>query len=522
MASSKQVHQRRQGNFSNTGVRGSNKSGTRGGGHTANGVVGGFGRRGSSSPQQPCQFQSLSPDVGLGNTDYNLFIYQQQQQDEFPLDPYDACSNAWLLAVDQATAGLRTYKTPASAAMTTRSPTSWTTITPRTARPTIGELEFSIAYLSHLERLLYQNPMSLWKFPPKSNPPEYHTFEPSSPAPETKNLSQGQMDALWPSVSPIKSSGAKKRSKISPPRVPGKNRYAIIASIDSDDEDDDEDLEEAGDRPLLHFNFWSVPRNVGGSRGMDVRRLIIRTCCAQSDLWNFMAMERVRAKEWTLGAKAYHQSGQKTRQALELADTEISKWWFKREQDLYRPHKPAFQDTQKFQDLVQDADVVGVAIQQLCQQRDKYIAAAERHRDSLLRKLTPLWKSREEMKKRWGNERWKNNPNARHDLAKLRIAQEQELMHVQEALELVLEETSEFSATMAEMEETTQKWQTQLFHLQQQALNSSPEVSFLPSFGHQGDSSFLDNSMSQTTTSTSSSTTCSASPLSSSPTMFGI
>lgn len=506
----KLTHSNFRGNFKGNGVIG----GGRDQGHKTRDVcnVNEVGRF-PSQQQQPNQhqsfrFQSLTSDnvgPGGGNTEYNKFVYLHQQNNQIPLDRSSALSNAWLTAIDQATFGLRTYQSPSWSVSTG----DWKKSLPPAPRPTIGELEFSIAYLSHAEQLLYQNPMCLWNSTPKVAPPEYHTFEPTAPGAGTNILCQGQLDALWSPVSstPSSSSRSKRRSKSSASTV-ANNRYASIASPDSDDEDDDCDLEEAGDRPLLHLGSWGASESSG--QGMDIRRLIIRVCVCQSDLWNFVAMERVRAKQWALGAKSYHQSSQKTRQALGLADDEICKWWSTREAQGY--HQPSPQDAQKHENLVRDADVVGVAIQQLTQQRDKYVNAAERQRDSLLRKLNPIWKSREETKRRWGDKRWRNNPNPkRGNRARAMLAQEEELQQVLEALE-IMDETSSFSSTLAQLEETSQKWHLQLSELKQQAIFSAQESSFFYSPPDQGNDPFLSPSMlmSQTTDSTVSSTTSSA------------
>jgi hypothetical protein len=200
------------------------------------------------------------------------------------------------------------------------------------------------------------------------------------------------------------------------------NRFASIASSDDDDsskeednEDDDDDLEEAGDQPVLNHP----------PQGMDLRRLIIRICTSQSDLWAYKASSFVHDRQWSLGAEALQCSIAKIQQALELADAQISKWYAEEEDE----------NGSRQQELMQDADIVHVAVQSLIRQRDDYRAAALRQTASLQRQLEPQWKSRDEVKERWGEERWANNARPKHDFSKQRRESEHELRQLLQALE---------------------------------------------------------------------------------------
>jgi hypothetical protein len=464
---------------------------------------GGSGRRSMSPRPQPPpqQYQNLQyhhhhhqqqlphafPNYG-GHPFYH--DHQQSQRDQ-PLqkpllDPHNAYSNAWLAAFDEATICLRTYTA-----------TSLYPVAP--PRPITGEMEFASAYLSTLEGVLYQYPMECWDFPPTKNPPIYSSFQPpallalgndvsdattkpdgssqpGTPPPGSHgNMSRSSANPNSTAVTPSPTSQNRRIQLPLKPSSATTNRYAIFLSPDSDDDDDDaQDMKEAGDFPVPNFDLTSaVLQGDLGVGGMDIRRLVLRVCCAQSDLCAFLAMERAQTQQWEAGVKGYHFSCLKTRQALELADVEITKWWYQemqyeqRQQGRHLDTSAASARTTKKKNarkeqLMADADIVVVAIQHLVQKRDKYVVAAERKRDWLLHKLAPQWKNRDDMKHKWGNDRWANNPKPKHDFAMLRKAHELELNAVQQALAFISDHLQ--GSVVAQLEATSKQWQSRFFN----------------------------------------------------------
>jgi hypothetical protein len=441
--------------------------------------------------QQQQELQELPhafPSYG-GHPSYH--DHQQNQRDQrlqMPLsDPHNAYSNAWLVAFDEATICLLTYTA-----------TSLYPVAP--PRATSGEMEFATAYLSTLERVLYQYPMECWDFPPTKNPPKYSSFQPpallamgndfsdattkhdgsrqpGAPLPGSPGSTSQSRSAANTTSTAVTPSPTSQKRRIQLPLKPSSattNRYSIFLSPDSDDDVDAQDMKEAGDFPVLNFDLTAaVLQGDLGVGGMDIRRLVLRVCCAQSDLWAFLAMERAHTQQWEAGVKGYHFSCLKTRQALELADAEITKWWYEemqyeqRQQVRHLDTSAASDRMKKKKDarkeqLMADADIVVVAIQHLIQKRDKYVAAAERKQDWLLHKLAPQWKNRDDVKHKWGKARWANNPKPKHDFAMLREAHELELNAVQQALAFISDHLQ--SSVVAQLEATSKKWQSRFFN----------------------------------------------------------
>jgi hypothetical protein len=134
------------------------------------------------------------------------------------------------------------------------------------------------------------------------------------------------------------------------------------------------------------------------------------------------------------GAQALHMSLQYMKTSLELADDQISKYFQQEEEEEIHGNRH-HQARNRKHDLQEDADIVHVAVQSLLLQRDQYAAAAKRQMGRLQRILQPQWQDRDQVKNRWGKERWENNPRPKNDYSKLREESEQELRQLQEALQ---------------------------------------------------------------------------------------
>lgn len=146
-----------------------------------------------------------------------------------------------------------------------------------------------------------------------------------------------------------------------------------------------------------------------------MRRLMIRIVTAQSELYACQA----RPPQWKRGAELYQTSLFKIHHALSLADSECARW-------LEQGEIPT--------PLQEDATVVEVAIQYLTSQVDLFRHKAAAQERYLEKKLQPQWQSRDDVKKRWGQERWEHNTHAKHDYARMRQADEEQLREVRAAL----------------------------------------------------------------------------------------
>eukprot|EP00977_Amphora_coffeiformis_P012684 scaffold3199_cov165-Amphora_coffeaeformis.AAC.7 len=319
----------------------------------------------------------------------------------------------------------------------------------------LQDLEASLAYLGLLESILMQKPKHMWKYPPDADPPR---FDPG-PTNGVHNTTMIVTPDTFP-VSPVAVVPA-------PVVFTSTNPFAVFLDFDDDDDDSDDEQQrrarqsndEGGDEIVLDYH----------AGGMDVLRLVVRLDTSQSDvLAGKASLLAQQHKEWTQGAACLQHAIIKVRQALELADAQISKWYENRHQqdqgqdgneeedwmkDVGMASSPevvlAEQQKQRQQDLMQDADIVHVSIQSLLDQRARYVGAAEHEANRLRRRLRPQWESRDQAKQRMGD-RWTHNPHPKNDHAARRRADEEQLRKLEQALALLeqydtqaLEETAQ-------------------------------------------------------------------------------
>jgi hypothetical protein len=143
------------------------------------------------------------------------------------------------------------------------------------------------------------------------------------------------------------------------------------------------------------------------------------------------ACRQERPPTWKLGADTYGQSLFKIHEALQLADSEISRLINHQQQQQQSIDHNG--DDWMFQDLVQDADIVEVAIQYLTQERDRYRQECLQQEQYLLKRLHPQWQSRDQARARMGD-RWVQNPAPKNDYWHRRRQDEYQLRDIQEAL----------------------------------------------------------------------------------------
>jgi hypothetical protein len=266
-------------------------------------------------------------------------------------------------------------------------------------------LDPCLGYLMQLERILSKKAEEYWDRPPRTNPPVWIDY-----------LARAQ------SHQAAQRSSSNENNDASNLRIPNGEFLLFPPNHDQDDDEsssssnnnDDDDEDSAGDLPTL---------NVAGAF-LDRRRLLIRILTCQSETFHAKATSLRQSHQWKHGAAQLTYSLTKIHQALNLADSEISKWIL---QGLEEASK----------ELAQDADIVEIAICSLTTERDRFLSLAKQQEAYLVRKLQPQWESRDQVKQRIGSDKWNNNPTPKNDHAALRKEKEAQLRDIQEALKFL-------------------------------------------------------------------------------------
>jgi len=230
----------------------------------------------------------------------------------------------------------------------------------------------------------------------------------------------------------------------------------IAAGVSGNDKEDDDDYEEdkvPGFLPFSWGTFHCIATeiedlktaievglatktkqirtnhiSINSDQRLSCQRLLTRIFTSQSELFAMKATHIVKNQgDWNLAGQAYEASILKIHKALEVTDTAISKWWNRWEKGL-----ELIVSEQEL--LARDASIVVVALESLIFRRDRLLSMGKREESRLLRKLQPQWESRDVIKERMGTNRWRNNPNPKHDHAKLRADLEAELKSLQKAM----------------------------------------------------------------------------------------
>jgi hypothetical protein len=264
-------------------------------------------------------------------------------------------------------------------------------------RPEKVEIIASLGYLDVLASILEQY-SDEWDDAPPEDPPSFD---------DTQD---------YPVDTPFQREYHDPPASISVPswNVNNSNRFGTF-NDDTDDDDDDESGSDGEQKPPANPSRTSRPPS---STTLSMRRIMIRVVTAQSELFSCQALQA--PPQWEQGAQLYQMSLLKIHHALSLADSECAKW-------LEQGEIPVA--------LKDDANVVEVAIQYLTKQCDKFRQLAERKERQLMQRLEPQWKSRDDIKKKWGQERWTNNPRPKRNYAEIRAADEEQLRQIRAALQ---------------------------------------------------------------------------------------
>ena len=339
--------------------------------------------------------------------------YHPSSVEHDPLDD-DRYSKSWILAMEKATVCLRD-------------------------RSKISEraLDTTLAYLAHLEKFLMQIPKKKWGFPPNVDPPCFRSFPTGTSNDALKDHPSGETG--YTNLIQPNSKLRNKPKKVIP--NPSTNAFQVFWDPDEDEETVTESEDDGGDEIVLEYH----------ASGMNVLRLFVRLSTFQSDAQARKATFMVtRYKEWDQAALCLQFALSHTRKALCLADAQISEW-YESCHDAEWLHAAAIFDpsmrmqlerrAQRQQDLMDDANIVHVGIQSLLDTREAYLADARRNVQRLRLRLITESEQREVVKRHMGDEKWKNNPNAKSAISRrrvqLRIAAEAELEKLERALEMM-------------------------------------------------------------------------------------
>lgn len=299
-------------------------------------------------------------------------------------------------------------------------------------------LHATVAYLEalrdHLERR-----RGAWDRPPKRAPPAV-----PAPATSTSNRSGG--------------SGDNHHNQQQQRDFERPNPFA--AFVDSDSDDDYDSSSDAGDEVVFAGNINCATMGAVAphpmQRPMEMRRLIIRVLATLSEVHSALASRMASERpvpRWSDAAETYARSYGCATVALAVAD-ERSARILQAEQahEWLGEDGAGSSDGDEMAALADDASAVHVALTHFAGCRDRYLSLAERRAEHLRRKLEPQWVDRDEVKARWGQERWESNPRPRNNYARVRRDNERELRELERAqvvlLELDVEAAVERSGTM--------------------------------------------------------------------------
>jgi hypothetical protein len=231
---------------------------------------------------------------------------------------------------------------------------------------------------------------------------------------------------------------------------------------DDDDEEEEDEHDNFRNRPTSHNSPSSATTAAAANNNsirllLNKRRLLIRLWTSQAEVMAMCAASCLSTHQWKQGAEWYTQALERIAQAQEQADYEVARWWFQQEEEeeesALRDLQPASRES-LLQLLLEDADIVQVALNYFSQERLKFHRATQRHEAHLQQRLQPQWESRDFAKFRMGEYKWKHNPAPKNDYQRLRLDDERQLRVVQDALkELVKSDPSQIMQQVYELRE---------------------------------------------------------------------
>ena len=134
------------------------------------------------------------------------------------------------------------------------------------------------------------------------------------------------------------------------------------------------------------------------------------------------------------GLETFQKSLELMRSALVLADSSLVNAQVDLAETPDRSSTAAVTLLAKIAELEKAADAIHVATVQGSRDVDQYKQVGENRLYRLREILQPQWADRDAVKSRWGEERWKNNPNPSGDYAAMRREAERELHELEGVL----------------------------------------------------------------------------------------
>lgn len=317
--------------------------------------------------------------------------------------------------------------------------------------PTMEELTFALQYVDVMESILRSKAYRFHR-PPQAIPPSWDSIDRSTPPANNTKKKERESERTSRNGSfgaPAATAAAREKNSV---RVVASdnNRFATFQDDDSDDDNGDPTL-------LLQYSYtnddggehrdpdaMSANNNDDGSdndeqqvqepppytAGMDNRRLMIRVLNAQSEIYAARGNlhRKLSPPSWSLGAGQYALCLKKIHEALSVADSAICQWIAA---NVLNATTVLW--------LAKDASIVEVSVQGMTENRETFLAAARNEEAFLVRHLQPQWDSRDDVKNKWGEDKWTSNPSPKQNFARLRVNSERQLRDIRKAVELLEE-----------------------------------------------------------------------------------
>lgn len=320
---------------------------------------------------------------------------------------YSSQSRAWLEALDEATAVLRTKRGDRmhddQSAMH-------------------NSIHSSLAYLAQLEGLLNSQVAQDgdWYRPPSLPPPPFY---------------QQQQDSKMKAIPMAQDQFNSNSSPTNPFAFESSNPFAFLDHDDDDESSEDED-DETGNNNIYTSTTNNSSRidpndEEQEKSNMVLRRVWMRLLTSQSDLLACLSELVRKDRYWLPGAEYMAEAHRKIEPALVQADSYVAQW-------IDEETSGAGDDVavRLKRQLEADLQIIVVAVQHVSRHKERFQKEAEMQKAKLLRKLQPQWQRRDDVKRQMGD-RWYHNPHPTQNFARERQRDEDELRDIERALEQI-------------------------------------------------------------------------------------
>ena len=163
---------------------------------------------------------------------------------------------------------------------------------------------------------------------------------------------------------------------------------------------------------------------------IQVRYLLFHSECRYVELIRISAIHAAERRLWVEAAQFWSQAYDHLHRVQIEADPFYT-IYISFNESLELPDQHSFAQLQQ---LFEKLDLVKGHTEA---QRDRAIGIMERRLENIDRQLNPLRQDRDQVRGSLGEDRWNNNPNARHDYARRRAPFEEERRALVQALEII-------------------------------------------------------------------------------------